>query len=391
MEKAEKTANWKNRYAMRAKAARILPVGFATKTCGKAASAVVTVKAGADGAHYCGVETCSSVWACPVCSAKIAATRAEEVQTALQTHIDHGGAAYFLTLTAPHWQGQRCKPLKDLVAQGWSKLINGAPWKRLMRDFAVIGFIRALETKHGRNGWHNHLHVVLFVDRPLENEPALQERLFKRWSKIIERTGGGECSPNAMDLKRIEASASNDFGQYITKMGLELDQNVATMGQEITQMHLKGIKGGLTPFQLLDRADGDRKARSLFREFAQAFKGARHLTWSRGLKANYGIGIVEDTEIAETEEQGRVEVAHISSKDYHRIWREGKAGELAEIAKEGGQAAVYEFLIKNGIAPLETEETVLRRESYFDGVIPDTLPEWMQLTDAGHVVKRVNW
>ncbi|MGV8294313.1 hypothetical protein ACV36C_36270, partial [Pseudomonas aeruginosa] len=52
----------------------------------------------------------------------------------------------------------------------------------------------------------------------------------------------------------------------------------------------KGKEGGLTPFDLLRLSDEDLllydsdKSSELFCEFANAFKGARQLVFSRGLK-----------------------------------------------------------------------------------------------------------
>lgn len=356
---------WKDRFRLRAAAARVLydhAAGienqkFRTVSCGKAVAEVVNIYAGDGGVHFSGIETCGSVWTCPVCSAKIAAVRTGEVTRATEGHTASGGAVYFLTLTAPHFMGQDCKFLRDLVAGAWRRLIRGAPWKRLKAKYGIEGYIRALETKHGGAGWHNHLHIVLLTGKPVEDLEEFRWALFDRWAGIIERMDGGLCSPDAMDLHRVDGEAAREMGWYLAKMGLEL-----------TQMHLKGMKGGMTPFQLLER--GDRRSRALFREYAHAFKGARHLTWSRGLKDRFDIVEITDQEIA-AETGDRQAKAQVSKRDYNRVRAAGKLEKLVEVASNGGQAAVDAFLVNLGVG-VSTRDAIDRREFYYDGVVPES-------------------
>ena len=49
-----------------------------------------------------GLVTCGSVWACPVCAAKVAAKRAEELAQVLDAVHTAGGSAFMLTLTIKH-------------------------------------------------------------------------------------------------------------------------------------------------------------------------------------------------------------------------------------------------------------------------------------------------
>lgn len=49
-----------------------------------------------------GMVTCGSVWCCPVCAAKVAAKRADELATVLDAVHASGGSAFMLTLTISH-------------------------------------------------------------------------------------------------------------------------------------------------------------------------------------------------------------------------------------------------------------------------------------------------
>ena len=53
-------------------------------------------------ASYGGLQTCGSVWVCPVCGAKVVERRRGEIQQAMAQHRACGGEVHLLTLTAPH-------------------------------------------------------------------------------------------------------------------------------------------------------------------------------------------------------------------------------------------------------------------------------------------------
>ena len=117
--------------------------------------------------HYKGLQTCGSVWICPVCSAKIAERRRVEIIQAMDAHKAAQGCVNLLTLTAPH---QVKDDLVDLLAKQakalnlfWSDRVV----KEILAEMGTIGQIRALELTHGRispqnNGWHPHYHILMF-------------------------------------------------------------------------------------------------------------------------------------------------------------------------------------------------------------------------------------
>jgi hypothetical protein len=62
---------------------------------------------GTRSAAYGGLKTCGSVWCCPVCAAKIATRRADELATVMRAVDELGGSAFLLTLTMRHDRGDR--------------------------------------------------------------------------------------------------------------------------------------------------------------------------------------------------------------------------------------------------------------------------------------------
>ena len=117
-------------------------------------------------AQYAGLQTCGSVWACPVCAAKIAERRRVEVLAAMTAHKMAGVASTFdLDHAAPEKRRSRRTTGKQSVAlrRFWSDKTV----KAVFQEMGTIGQIRALEVTHGRrsphnNGWHPHYHVLMF-------------------------------------------------------------------------------------------------------------------------------------------------------------------------------------------------------------------------------------
>lgn len=233
------------------------------------------------------------------------AGRAAELGELNQRHSDKGGALYLLTLTLPHDEGDALKSLRKHVARSWGKVTQGAAWKRWRERIGVLGTVRALEVTHGGNGWHPHLHVALYLTQNLENSTLGELRAWfhQAWRRrITERTPQGRLyrAPSAehgVTLQPLRGS------EYLTKMGLAGELTLATTKE--------GRTGHRTSWQILrdltnayaNRTDTSHDA-MLWREFTRAMKGARQLTYSRGLRAHYALGEpVEDEALGDTQQE----------------------------------------------------------------------------------------
>lgn len=115
-------------------------------------------------ARYGNVITCGSVWACPICSARIAAKRATETEQALKAHREQGGRLMFVTLT--HQHDRAGKLVDQLKKQGEALLMmqRDRQYRELCDNAGVLGMVRGLEFTHSDgNGWHAHLHFLVFL------------------------------------------------------------------------------------------------------------------------------------------------------------------------------------------------------------------------------------
>lgn len=246
-------------------------------------------------AHWSGLERCGSIWACPVCSAVIRAGRAREIQHAVDEHRKAGGGVLMVTLTLRH---RLLDPLDvglDASLKGWHVLTKGRQWRRIKADLGLVGTIRALEVTFGRNGWHPHAHALLL----LEGEPTggqvieLENDLAQLWPRIVTKLGAR--TPDRQHGVKVTSIGS--AADYIAKV-----QEHDRAGLELARGDLKdGRRGSLMPFELLDGVAN----RALWLEYVEATHGRRAITWSRGLKARYGVedltdlDIIEDTEADE--------------------------------------------------------------------------------------------
>lgn len=295
---------------------------------------------------YSGLQTCGSVWACPVCSAKIAERRRVEIIAAMAAHKAAGGVVNMLTLTAPHQRSDKLGELLEKQAVALKFFFKDWSVKKVFKEMGVVGQIRALEVTHGRlsasnNGWHPHYHILQFAglggdlvafDRVQMLDWSM--RLYPRWAACCVRAGLGE--PSA--AHGIKLDNGSKAAKYVSKWGLE---------DEMTKGHTKKALHGETPFDFLRAylADPkDKQAGALFKEFAETFKGKRQLHWSAGLKKRYAIGEATDEEIAVQMDDYAVMLGTITLEQWRDVLRVEGRGVLLQIAASGGWDAVCRFM-----------------------------------------------
>lgn len=335
----------RRRHALRRTAGRALGKSSRVAKCGQQAIGGFVSLHHSDGhAHYGAVETCGSVWNCPVCSAKISEGRKQEIDAVLKAHGAAGGMAFMATLTIPHFRFDRCESLRKGVSAAWRKVKNGRPWQRARESHGWLGDIRALEITHGGNGWHPHLHVLILFKpgTPKNTAYSFGGWIFDAWASAVSRLGMGQCSENAYTY--TVASTEDGAGEYIAKWGASL---------ELTKAQIKCARsGGRTPWQILGDLSGTRKPAdfALFREYAKAFKGARQLTWSVGLREHYAVE-PEQADEALSEEPGTAEThtATLTRPLFKLIVAKGVTAHVLTAQETAGVGGVLRVLTVFGI------------------------------------------
>lgn len=290
-------------------------------------------------AHFSNVQTCGSVHSCAVCAPKIRQARAEEISQAAEAHLAAGGGLEFLTLTLPHDVGDRLEHLIASIAKAWHSVASGrAPFG----GTAPVGYIRALEVTHGPNGWHPHLHVLLFFCAPISSgqRSALIHGVFERWCAAVGRAGyRAPTLENGINLRKI--THAGGIGAYTSKVvGLELARSDLKRAR-------RAASGYRAAFAILAEAvaSGDVDDLSLWWEYESATKGKRALVWSRGLKSRFGIGVASDEELAAAEAPAEV-VAIIGQATWARIVSLRLRARVLVVAEEHGADGLAEWLAR---------------------------------------------
>lgn len=269
------------------------------------------------------------------------AGRAEELGVLNDAHKAAAGAMYLLTLTLPHDEGDDLKPLRKHISRAWSRMTQGAPFKRWKERLELAGTVRALEVTHGRNGWHPHLHVALYSRGLTAGElEEFREWCARQWRRFVtEKTANGRTyrAPSAAHGVTLQALNGSS---YLTKMGLAGELTLAASKE--------GRGEHRTPWQILrdltvaaytkgKTTDDTLEDRSLWWEYSRAMKGARQLTYSKGLRQKYALPAeLEDAALADTQTEleplapgESEEVATWNAEEWARICRLGVAARLA--------------------------------------------------------------
>lgn len=301
-------------------------------------------------AYYSNLMVCGSVWACPVCAAKIQAVRAAEVRAAIDAHVATGGAVVMATFTVPHSRGDDLGDLLQRFNDAVRKLRQQRAYVRLSEAFGIVGSIRALEVTYSwANGWHPHVHMLLFLESGVDLS-ALHAAMFPLWSRVSASAGFGRVSPDAFHLGDAAAVKT-----YLTKMGAEY---LWSAEHELVKANSKrGGVGSYTPFDLL-RAQldaSDPRLAALFVEYARVFKGRKQLVWSRGLRARL-LGDVgaTDEQVASSIGKNDEVLAHIPLADWRIIRRRRLQSVVLAVVEEFGADGLHHLLAVYRSASVKT-------------------------------------
>lgn len=287
-------------------------------------------------AFFRGVCLCGSVWTCPVCSAKISEARRVELDQATQAWRGRGGHLGLLTLTFPHCSHDELSTSLPRFTKALQRFSMSRAFRRSWAPRAGLQHrVRATEFTFGENGWHPHVHVLLFLDRPLVS--GISEDLVKAWQRACIMSGLREPSAaHGVDL-RDGSYASN----YVGKWGLS---------HELTKANQKhGREGSRTPWDILRGVieTGQVSSALPFVHYALATKGTRQLCWSKGARADLGLAVeLSDDELVKEAPSKTDQLLGMIKLDQWRqicFLPEGRTRVL-EIAESQGAVGLNAFL-----------------------------------------------
>lgn len=168
-----------------------------------------------DKARYMGVAHCHSPWSCPVCSAKVMAEKGGEIATLIDARRQwEKKSAFMVTFTLPHTDAMSCEEAFQVLNDTWrmftrdgrraknSQGKNLSPYGQMRAKFDIKSIVRVYEFTWGENGWHPHIHALLWTKR--ENFKDLlpyEDLLTDRWlhcakychEKLFQRAKKDSC------------------------------------------------------------------------------------------------------------------------------------------------------------------------------------------------------
>lgn len=224
-----------------------------------------------------GVQSCGSVWACSLCSARTWAKRARQLRHLLCATEAAGFSVGFVTLTMRHHRGLRLDHLWDAMAPALEDALGTGSRmvRRVRNDLGVLGVARRIEaTWSEENGWNLHVHLLVFAesgDQP--GFETLAAAMFDAWRSRLAKKG--LAAPNrahGVHVKLLDLSRSEEeIAAYVTAAGSFQSALALSKRAGDSARH-----GNRTTWQLLlDAQSGDRQAARLWAEWEQASKGRR--------------------------------------------------------------------------------------------------------------------
>lgn len=297
----------------------------------------------ADTSHFFGNAYCKSTWACPYCTARIMAERSTRIAAAIDALDAQNQYSIMFTFTMPHLAFMSCEESFQILKAAWRHFVRGANHgyetrKHKLNDGTVTTYkirkseygvlreelnirhcVRVYEFTHGRNGWHPHIHMLVWI--PKENFSKVTDyeaNLNKAWMHALRFKAKQYWREHYPDLDdaAIEARLQTVFSFSSNHAGLKISKNPdgtprrTTSAQyisgwkaheELTRTDLKKAnKGHYTPHQIIDKAIAAKTAEerdkwlALYAEYALATKGSRRIEIS-----NSGLNKIIDAWLAE--------------------------------------------------------------------------------------------
>jgi hypothetical protein len=315
------------------------------------------------GAGFSGLQSCGSVWICPVCSAKILARRSLETGVMCLAWENQGGRLALGALTMRHHQGDRLADVWDALASAWARVTNSKVWRKHLQRLGSAGWIRVVEVNVSwSNGWHVHIHFALMLggsvtDRQLEE---FSDWLTPKWQRAVAGNGF-DALPVGQDLAFFGGvDAAVQMGEYMNKATAYGTSE--TLGLEFfggANKTARGVYSTVPIWRLLEEVmvTGDADLWGRWVEYEKGSKGRRQFATSKGLRTLLGVEAEKSDEDIAAEEAGDRDLVRITRDGWSLLLRsEINPAEVLTVMESEGVSGVCRFLEINGIEHMEVHE-----------------------------------
>jgi hypothetical protein len=298
-------------------------------------------------ASYGNLATCASVWACPVCCAKIQERRRPELASLVEWAYLNGHQAQMITFTFPHTRFDSLGDLLSKQRQAFKRLRSGKLWQAFKKQYGYVGLVRSLELLHGSHGWHPHTHEI-FITKPLSGDDRTHffEFIRSQWIKACASAGLLDRSDEKALLNFTLYSVNVQFKASSSDYLLKQDSGRAWgVDREVASSRSK-VGKGVHPHEFLVRCKPGDKDRYL--EFVQGMKGQRQLYWSTGLKKLVGVEDKTDQEKADELLEKAIILGSLSKQQWRLVRGNECRAQVLQAAEKGLWFSVLTLLARIG-------------------------------------------
>lgn len=289
-----------------------------------------------------GVATCGSVWACPVCRAKIVNQRAKDLNKIYTEGRAKGWEFHMITFTFSHGRADNLAKLYGSSTLGtglsgaFTKFRQSRVWSKDLKPIiGYVGDIRSIETTWGwKNGFHPHIHMILISKNKFDCD-KWEKKLLKQWQKNCKTSGIG--IPNERGVKIDYVHTQNQVS-YLAKW---------SVGSELSSESVKEGKAGNFSIAELELMLVDQETRTknrmrleraagVLKAYYAAMHGQKQLVYgglNTGWKKELNIDEIEDEGISDEEFQSEHEndLIIFDKKLYQELKRTGQFNLLIEL------------------------------------------------------------
>jgi hypothetical protein len=207
-------------------------------------------------------KSCRRKWLCPTCGYVAFRKQSAKLRSRLRGWTAQGHAVALLTLTHHHRADDRLAALWDRSEDGWAALVRGSGWTTDKQAHGIRGYIRITEVVHSATGWNVHFHVILLLDRQLD-QPRLNDLRASVTTRFARGVAGrgGRAMPRCQDLRPMKPGTEMSLATYLFK-GTTIDRSK---------------DGSRTPIAILDDLESTGEGHAIWDELTAAVTATRRM------------------------------------------------------------------------------------------------------------------
>jgi hypothetical protein len=166
---------------------------------------------------YGKLQHCHKVWTCPICSLQISNGRRRKLAALVEAERGNGRGAAMITYTLQHNKQQSLQSLLDQLLPAHRAMHSGYRWDKFTKSAGILGAVRAIEITITPNGWHPHIHeLMFFYDGKIGKDERIDqlEIMHKYWRGELNKLGADCDYTHGLDITPAYGPVSQYVGKW---------------------------------------------------------------------------------------------------------------------------------------------------------------------------------